>query len=316
MAETIIGSTGFSLIERVRSDSDTEVWKAINLSLQCPVSICLLKQDDSGKMQREENFIGRARAAAGIRHSNIQFLYEISQINGFPCVVAEHVEAPTLTEIVAGGRLSVKTALSMAICIAKALQYVWDKHHLIHNHIQPSCIRHDSATGTTKLMHLGQDPRFYVGGSGSVKQGNPHYLAPEQAKGVGSLDFRTDMYSLAATLYFVLTGIEPFSHCSPREALQMQVLGTLENPLATVPSVSPFLIYVLEKMLMKSPDGRFSSWDEAIRALEKSRTTRVVLGRHRSKGQSTLGTALPLSPKKRVIVRARQAHRLRVRKAK
>jgi len=315
MSDTVIGNEGFNLLEKTHEDSLTEVWKACNLSLRCTVNICFLKPEPSSDEKKVLDFIGEARKAAGIEHPNIQFIYDVAQSNGVPCVVTEFVDGPSLETIIKTGPMPPKKAVPIAVTVAKALQYAWESRELTHRNIQPACIRIDDRTGSVKLTNLGQDPRYYLGSSGGVTQGNPHFLSPEQAKGSSGFDYRTDMYGLGATLYCMLTGIAPFSHCEPREALQMQVLGRLKNPQLIAPDISPLLLHVLEKLTMKNSKDRYRNWKQAITALEKTLTTRVVVKQRPTSQESTIDTTPPPA-KTRVLRRSQERYRNRLGRSK
>lgn len=298
MSDTVIGNEGFNLLDKTHDDALTEVWKAYNLSLRCTVNICFLKAEAVSDESKVHDFIGAARKTAGIVHPNIQFLYDVAQTDGVPCVVTEHIEGPTLETITKTGPMLPTKAIPIIISVAKALQYAWESRQLTHRNIQPACIKIEDITGNVKLTNLGQDPRFYFGSTGGVTQGNPYFLSPEQAKGASGFDYRTDMYGLGATLYCMLTGVVPFSHCKPREALQMQVLGKLKNPQNIVSHISPMLLHVLEKLMMKNVEDRYRNWKQAISAIEKAINTKVVVKHRSSKTESTIDTTKPVSKKK------------------
>jgi serine/threonine protein kinase len=102
-----------------------------------------------------------------------------------------------------------------------------------------------------------------------VLRGSPYYMSPEQALG-DELDARTDFYSLGIIFYEMLTGKKPFAGTSAIEVLQQHV----NAPLPKLPERYAHHQGLLDKLLAKSREQRFSSAEEVIEALETARETR------------------------------------------
>ncbi len=131
---------------------------------------------------------------------------------------------------------------------------------------------------------LHPDQRFRPG----IVEGTPYYMSPEQARSSTSLDFRTDMYALGATLYHMLTGFMPFADFSPVDALRRQISGSLTNPSRIVPDLPDSYCFVVEKMMMKYPDARFESWSVLRRAVSVLMEDESICLREESNWVSTV----------------------------
>jgi serine/threonine-protein kinase len=116
-----------------------------------------------------------------------------------------------------------------------------------------------------------------------------HYIAPEQARGSGSLDVRADIYALGATLYHLVTGSLPFPGRTSEEVIARQVLESLSGEHIRALSLSPQLHYFLEKMMAKEPGMRFQDpvqlQQEICAFLAQRRHQREVEDAHRQRRQ-------------------------------
>ena len=102
----------------------------------------------------------------------------------------------------------------------------------------------------------------------ALSMGTPAYMAPEQAKDATNVDARADIYSLGCTLYDLLTGRPPFSGKTVAEVLTKHATEKVTPPDKIVKDVPKALSTILEKMLAKKPEQRYSKMDDVIAALE------------------------------------------------
>jgi hypothetical protein len=144
--------------------------------------------------------------------------------------------------------------------------------------------------GGIKLMDLGlaksavgDVTRFTQSG---FAMGTPHYMAPEQLDG-RSIDIRSDIYSLGATLYHMVTGAAPFRGMSPQEIVRKQLRHELEDPRSLNPDLSGGICHVIEKALARDPNDRYPSPVAMAKDL-----TRVVEGRSPETRQLKLGRSV------------------------
>ncbi|MHC4503852.1 MAG: protein kinase domain-containing protein, partial [Planctomycetota bacterium] len=168
------------------------------------------------------------------------------------------------------GKLPEAEAIGIATQMTMALEHA---HHngLVHRDVKPANIM---VTRDRKalLLDLGlarptsqEDVRLTQSGA---FVGSASYASPEQARGSDEVDIRSDIYSLGATVYHVVTGSAPFEGETMLAVLQSQISGTVPWPAEITPELSEGLCRVIAKMMAKSPDDRYQTPDDLHRDLD------------------------------------------------
>jgi serine/threonine-protein kinase len=157
--------------------------------------------------------------------------------------------------------------------VAEALKYAWDRHGVIHCDIKPDNIMVGS-DGIVKILDLGLcnimgNSQHSSDESGTAKEtitGTPAYMSPEQIYGDVDIDVRSDIYSLGATLYHLLTGQILFPDMSNDETLRSHVTPEIsaQDPRQLNPDVSEGLVHILSKMCAKEASHRYENWDAVL----------------------------------------------------
>jgi serine/threonine-protein kinase len=170
------------------------------------------------ELAADPDFVARfkreAMAAASLSHQHLVQVYAAGEFEGTHYIAMEFVEGETVRErIERHGKLDPREALAITAYVAEALQYAWNTAKLIHRDIKPDNV-FLSNTGDVKVGDMGL-AKTVGGPTTSLTQtgmmmGSPHYMSPEQAKGVKDIDFHADIYSLGCTLYHMLTGKPPY----------------------------------------------------------------------------------------------------------
>jgi serine/threonine protein kinase len=219
-----------------------------------------------------ERFKREARAAAALDHPNIVKVFDVFQSGGMHFMVMEYVAGKDLASLVKeNGPLHFATAITYTLQAAAGLQHAHDKG-FVHRDIKPANLIL-SKDGTIKLLDMGLtrsfEPRDQLTeqfDKGSVI-GTAEFVSPEQAMSEPQ-DHRSDIYSLGATLYALITGTPPFSGHTTQLLMQHQ----FANPprlSKKLKSTSPKgLNDVIGKMMAKHPQDRFQSADDVVEALE------------------------------------------------
>ncbi len=281
---------GFEIIERIGQGSMGVVCKVHQKSLDRTVAIKILKSEFSKDPIEVESFIREARTAASLKQSNIVQVYDVAQIEDCPYIVMELINGPTVGQLMRTGSLSQKQALEITLAVATALHYAWQHGQLIHRDIKPHNIMVD-ADGTIKLSDLGMAKRMTDSAAASDYKthllGTPNYMSPEQASGA-QMDMRSDMYSLGATLYHMLTGHIPFEGLPPEEIALRQVNDQLTNPRNLNASITIGATQLVTKLMMKDPANRFKSWDDVIQTTKKVASGRISLRASKDTEGSTI----------------------------
>jgi serine/threonine-protein kinase len=165
-----------------------------------------------------------------------------------------------------------KEAFAVALKMADALNYAWEKHGLIHKDIKPGNIIKDKK-GEVFLMDMGIAQHMALGCLQNDKEvlGSPFYMSPEQGQGL-PLDWRTDMYSLGATLYHMIVGVAPYDAKEVTGIIEKHIVDPFPEPADRNPdvSVSNFTIAILRKMMAKKTEDRYSSWEEFEQAVDNA----------------------------------------------
>jgi serine/threonine-protein kinase len=295
---------GFLIGEKLGESALTEVWSARQDALQRQVNLRLLKPEFPADSPEAKRFVAEAKVAASLRHAHILDIYNLETHGDVCYIVMESIDGPRVQDLLdEDGNLPARKASSIARRVAMALSYAWSNVGLIHRTISPNCIRLGT-DGSPKLAYLGLalrvDPLHPERQRApDAIEGWPYYVSPEQAQGELDLDCRTDMYSLGATLYHMVTGRKPFGEYSPEDAARQHVSGQLPNPRRINADVPPGMVRVIEKLMMKRREDRYADWDKAITEMTMVSAGRLLVRRTSLSGESTIGSVSARRPIRR-----------------
>jgi serine/threonine-protein kinase len=264
----------YRIVEKIGAGGMGEVYLAEDTELDRKVALKFLPshlcQDDDFR----ERFKREAQAAAGLDHPNIVTIYEVSEFQGRPFFAMEHVGGQSLRDLIGTKKLDPDNAIDLAVQICEGLA----KAHqtgITHRDIKPSNIALD-ADGRAKILDFGLAA---VQGSEHLTQtgstlGTIGYMSPEQAEGK-EVDHRSDIFSLGAVLYEMITGRRPFERDNQVATIQAIITATPE-PLARYKSNVPDdLQRIVTKLMVKNPASRYQHIDEVpvdLRAVELKAT--------------------------------------------
>ncbi len=287
--DTTIG--GFKILKLIGVGGMGEVYLARQLSLDRDVALKIFPPDWAADRERVQRFLNEVRLLARLEHPNIVTAYEAGEDDGVLFVAMAYVNGEPLDVLIEReGAMPEPRALQIVRKVALALAYAWNEHQLLHRDIKPSNILLD-AHGEPRIADLGLSRRVERGAvetTDSEILGTPNYMSPEQVQGSAQMDCRSDMYSLGATLYHMLTGRLPFQADSIMETLRKQLSERLPDPRVFQPSISEPCVHLMEIMLAKDPALRHSTWEALISDLERVRAGRMPTRRPMIKGESNL----------------------------
>src|ERR1700741_3857813 len=235
-------------------------YKAFDTNLRFTVA---LKVINSAYLQNEtarQRFLREARAAAGLRHPNVASVFNLGTDQNNYFYVMEFVEGETFEAVVKRkGRLEPIEALNITQQVARALGAA-AKQRLVHRDLKPANLMlvDDEGELVVKVIDFGlaktaketTDDSAALTVQGFI--GTPHFASPEQVE-EGEVDVRSDIYSLGATLYFMLTGKAPFSGSVGQVMSQHLYTPSAVEPLADVPQC---VIALVQNMLEKDRNRR------------------------------------------------------------
>jgi serine/threonine protein kinase len=184
-------------------------------------------------------------------------------------MVMEWCDGRLLRNILTEGRIPQERAISIAIGVLDALEYI-HANGIVHRDLKPENIMVDEEDNI-KLIDFG------IAGDAAAKRltyanftaaiGTPNYISPEQVKGKRG-DGRSDIYSIGVILYEMLTGKLPFTGPNPMAAMNERLLNHPMPPSVADPSVSPQLQEILYRALERDPKNRYAHAHEFKRDLE------------------------------------------------
>lgn len=251
---------GFELIEKIGQGGMGAVFRARQKSLNRIVALKILPQKLAKDGEFVQRFINEARAVARLNHPNIVRGLDVGEAGGYYYFAMEYIEGENAKNLIKDGPMNEADAMRIAMDIVRALEHA-HRNNLVHRDIKPDNILLDKQ-GTAKLVDLGLAKT--VGSGANLTQagvifGTPYYVSPEQAKGSQNTDIRSDIYSLGATLYHLVTGQTPFNGDTP-QSIVLKHISEEPAPVGKLaPSLSPGACIVIEKMMEKNIDARYQT---------------------------------------------------------
>ncbi|MCC7519357.1 MAG: serine/threonine protein kinase [Verrucomicrobiae bacterium] len=237
------------------------------------VAVKFLSGEYSSKKEFVARFMHEAEACSAMQHENLMRVFEAGEHDGVYFMVMEYVDGIDLAYFLeTQERVKESQALPWLKQTCRALAHA-HAYGIVHRDLKPENIML-TRDGVVKLADLGlskrldADENLSMTLSGTVI-GTPYYISPEQTKDAKRVDARTDIYSLGATFYHLLTGRPPFNGHSAAEVMAKHMNEPLTPPQRHNPALSDHLGDLLHKMMEKDPDKRFPSMVEVLEALDR-----------------------------------------------
>jgi serine/threonine protein kinase len=269
---------GYQLLAKAGSGAMAMVFKARQISLDRVVAIKVLPRKLSENVEYVTMFYKEGKAAAKLNHPNIVQAFDVGESGGFHYFVMEFIEGHDLwDELQADGPhakdFTERDALDVIIQIARALEHA-HSHGLIHRDVKPKNIMltMDGNTPIAKLADMGlarstEDVDSAKAEAGRA-YGTPYYISPEQIRGEVDIDFRADIYALGATFYHIVTGQVPFDAETPVAVMRKHLTEPLIPPDHINTALSAGVGEVIEVMMAKDRNNRYSSTSDLLLDLE------------------------------------------------
>jgi serine/threonine protein kinase len=236
------------------------------------VAVKLLPPGQTGDAAAVERFHREARAVARLHHPNIVTAHDADRDGNLHFLVMAYIEGPNLREVVKQhGPLPWAQAADYVRQAALGLQHAHE-HGLVHRDVKPSNLLVDGA-GTVKVLDLGL-ARFFHDEADDLSRrygerplGTTDYVAPEQTLDSHSVDARADIYSLGATLYYLLAGRSPFHGGTPHQKILWHQTRQPQPIRETRAELPAEMAAALERMMAKDPGQRYQTAAEVAKAL-------------------------------------------------
>ncbi|MBN1588513.1 MAG: serine/threonine protein kinase [Pirellulales bacterium] len=260
----------YELIEEIGRGGMGIVYKARQTRLDRTVAVKMILGSHLESSEHLRRFQSEARAAARLQHPNIVHIHEVGELHGRHFFVMELIEGMSLAERLRRGPIDTADAVRLLAATARAIAEL-HRHGIVHRDLKPSNILLD-AEANPYVTDFGLAKMFESDSlrtATGVIAGTPSYMAPEQASGHNErVGPASDVYSLGAVLYEMLTGRPPFREPTPVETVLKVLSHEPELPRRLNRKVPRPLERICLKCLAKSPDARYASADDLADDLE------------------------------------------------
>jgi len=251
----------YELLEEIGRGGMGVVYRATQKSLGRTVALKMLLRRDLASRADLARFRSEAEAAARLDHPGIVSIFEVGESDGLPFYSMRFIEGTTLARQLAAGPLPPREAAALLAKVADAVQAAHDRG-VLHRDLKPSNILID-ATGRPHVSDFGLAKRLEddqsVTHTGAIL-GTPCYMSPEQAAGSrGDVGPTSDVWSLGAILYQMLTGRPPFQASSPMDTLLAVLETDPPAPRTVADGVDRDLEMIALKSLQKPQELRYAS---------------------------------------------------------
>jgi serine/threonine-protein kinase len=243
---------------------------ARDVALDRLVAIKLLPPDLAHDPGVRDRFLREARTAARLSHPNIVPIHAVEELDEWVFFVMSYIDGETLRERVErAGPLPLRAALKVMHEAAWALGYAHERG-VVHRDVKPDNIMIERANDRTVVMDFGIAMVGPAGGGTGEVVGTARYMSPEQACG-DVVDGRSDLYSLGATIFYVLNGRPPFDARNLPALLAKQVSEPAPALQSVRPETPARVAALVDTCLRKAPAERFDSGEALASAIDEVR---------------------------------------------
>ena len=269
----------YSLVRELGRGGMGVVYLARDVQLDRDVAIKVLPAHLASMPSARERFLREARMAAGLSHPNIVPIHRVSETGGFVYFVMSYVDGETLGEkLRMRGPLPPTEAMRVLREVAWALAYAHGRG-IIHRDVKPDNILLEAGTGRALVTDFG----IAQGGSENLAESDPgkvmgtaQFMSPEQATG-GSIDGRSDIYSLGVVGYLTVSGRLPFESSNVPALLLRQASEEPPSVMRAAPGLPIELGAAIDRCLTRDPSERFADGEALADALAPVTDARPTL---------------------------------------
>ncbi len=257
------------ILDKIGQGGMGAVYKGLHKFLGKDVAIKFLSKQLVENKEFIDRFIREAQTLAQVEHKNLVRVYDAGEWDGNFYIVMEFIKGKSLGDMLkTTARIPFQQAASIIKECAEGLQAAAEKS-IIHRDIKPDNIMLLD-DGNVKVTDFGLakslESAMEITQTGQL-MGTPHYMSPEQCDGL-NVDFRSDLYSLGATFYRVITGAFPFTGNTPFAVMRKHLQEPLTPASSIVKDIPADVSTVIEKMMAKKPEERYPSYSALAQALD------------------------------------------------
>jgi hypothetical protein len=263
---------GYEVRRRVGGGGFAEVFEVWEIDLARRLAVKVLRPELAWTPEGLERFREEGRMLARLNHPNILPIYFVAERNRLIFIAMPFVEGHSLGELISTvGSLTVGRSLEIARPIIQALGHA-HQNGLVHRDIKPDNILLERRTHHVLLVDFGVAKQLQGSGVRTAEGwpvGSPHYMSPEQAM-TGKVDSRSDLYSVGATLYEMLTGVPPFSGNNFQEIMAKHAVEPPPDPRERNRRVPGWLATIVSRCLAKKPEDRPQSAEDLLQLIDNA----------------------------------------------
>jgi hypothetical protein len=286
----------FVIREFIGSGGMGSVYRADQITLARPAALKVLHTELCASPAQLARFVREARTAASLNHPNLIGVYAVGEEDGLHYLAMELIRGQSVQDLLrTQGKLPLEQASEIVVQVAAGLNAAWQKRSVVHCDVKPENILLPDEGGV-KIADLGLAEVGGTvpshGGSAGAFGGSPYYVCPEAILGK-PLDHRSDLYSLGVTFFEMLTGHLPFEGTELAEVAGRHLYAAPPDPRKYVPDLPAGVADIIVKLMNKSPDERFQSAPDLIRALRVQVLLKTSPELGLDAGQGGKGLVLP-----------------------
>ena len=268
----------YRLVAELGSGGMGAVWAAEHVLLGSKAAIKVLRAELSQNQSIVQRFFDEARAASRVAHPNIVTVIDFGWQRDVAYLVMEHLPGTTVTRaIYQAGRVPPVRSLwiirESAIAMAAAHAV-----NIVHRDLKPDnlfLVPDHNGGERLKVLDFGiakllgdADQGHGLTQTGMI-MGTPAYMSPEQCRGAGRVDHRTDIYALGCVLFHLLTGRTPFVASTPGDLIALHLTAAPPAPSTVTPGISPELDALVLHCLAKNADERIQTMRELVGRIDE-----------------------------------------------
>ncbi len=277
----------YRLMEKLGEGGMGAVYKVEHVRMGKIAALKLMHSDAAIDASLKERFLQESRTVAKLSHPNTVQVFDAGKLDdGSLFMAMEFVPGKDLAwHLKANGPMTEANAVSLSVQVLSSLQEAHE-HGIVHRDIKPAnvmLVKRRKGEDQVKLLDFGIAKLLESEGRKSATAdfvGTPAYMSPEQIRGI-NIDARSDLYSLGAMVFELVTGRPPFDHESPMKIINMHLTQEVPRIAEVAPNVqiSPAFEEVLRRALSKEADARFQDAEAMKSAFDELRKTLGVHSR-------------------------------------
>ena len=292
----------YTIVSPIGAGGMGEVYLARDEQLGRRVAIKIVPESVGRDAEAKRRLLREARAVAAVDHPNVCTIYEVGEYAGRPYIVMQFVEGETLADRLQRSRMTPSECVDVAMQVCAALEEAHGRG-IIHRDIKPMNVM-ITPRGQVKVLDFGlarfaevQDGATDVKSRSGIVSGTVPYMSPEQLRG-GTIDARTDIFSLGVLLHEMATGQRPFDRGNTA-ATVTAILFEQTPPLANRKFAQ--LAPIIRRAMRKEPADRYPRVSDLLAELESIRSRSRTRAPRAAPPELEPTQPMPAAPQKRRI---------------